>query len=155
MILYLDASALVKRYVSEAGSEEVLRRSAEAEAVGTSEISRAEVAAALAKAARLGLLGHEDAQFAHRAFGQEWADFVRLPVSEWVVGRAADLAWEHALRGFDAVQLAAALSWQRALDMPICFATFDRHLWSAATETGLIASPEDLPALLAAWKRRD
>lgn len=48
MILYLDASALVKRYVSEAGSADVnaliMQTGAEA---GTASISRAEVAAAI------------------------------------------------------------------------------------------------------------
>ena len=56
MILYLDASALVKRYVSEQGTKEVLTLTAAAEAVATSLVSRAEVAAALARAVRLGVL---------------------------------------------------------------------------------------------------
>ena len=52
MILYLDASALVKRYVAEPGSAEVSEAISRAEAIGTALISRAEVAAALAKAVR-------------------------------------------------------------------------------------------------------
>jgi predicted nucleic acid-binding protein len=48
MIAYLDASALVKRYVAEAGSTEVNGLISEAEALGTAVISRAEVSAALA-----------------------------------------------------------------------------------------------------------
>ena len=56
MILYLDASALVKRYVKERGSQEVIALTAAAGAVATSLVSRAEVAAALARAVRLGVL---------------------------------------------------------------------------------------------------
>ena len=52
MILFLDASALVKRYVAEEGSEEVEAWSLEAEALATTVISRVEVPAALAKARR-------------------------------------------------------------------------------------------------------
>ena len=52
MILYLDASALVKRYVAEPGSVEVNEAISRAEVTGTALISRAEVAAALAKAVR-------------------------------------------------------------------------------------------------------
>ena len=48
MILYLDASALVKRYVTERGSRETADVCAKAEIVATSLVSRAEVAAALA-----------------------------------------------------------------------------------------------------------
>ena len=51
MIVYLDASALVKRYVAETGSAEVASLISEAQAIGTAVVSRAEVAAALAQAA--------------------------------------------------------------------------------------------------------
>ncbi len=51
MICYLDASALVKRYVTEPGSKEVSWAIAEAETVGTAVISRVEVSSALARAA--------------------------------------------------------------------------------------------------------
>jgi len=74
MIVYLDASALVKRYVAEVGSVEVDRLIAEAESVGTAVISRAEVAAALAKAARLGLLPRDEAEAALQVFRAQWPD---------------------------------------------------------------------------------
>jgi len=153
MILYLDASALVKRYVAEPGSAQVLTKIADARAVGTVAISRAEVAAALAKAVRFGLLTSEVAQSAHQAFRQDWPDFVRLPVTEPLLERAATLVWDLGLRGYDAVQLAAGLSWQEALEAPVSFATFDRHLWAASGRAGLIPFPNDLPALLDSWKR--
>ncbi len=154
MILYLDASALVKRYVAEPGSEEVLRSIGAASAVGTAAVSRAEVAAALAKSARLGLLSREDAEAAHQTFRQEWPDFIRLPVTELLLEQAAGLAWNHGLRGYDSVQLAAAVSWQEALEASVAFATFDRHLWEAASHAGLTSFPADLPALLDAWKKQ-
>jgi predicted nucleic acid-binding protein len=47
MIAYLDASALVERYVAERGSTEVATLLREAEAVGTALITLAEVGAAL------------------------------------------------------------------------------------------------------------
>ena len=109
MILYLDASALVKRYVAEIGSDAVNEAIGRAEATGTSLISRAEVGAALAKTVRMGILTQEEAWEALRAFRREWPDLVRVQITEWVVARADDLAWEHGLRGYDAVHLAAAL----------------------------------------------
>lgn len=68
MIAYLDASALVKRHVDERGSRETLEFTARAEVVATSLISRAEVAAALAKAVRAKLLEEDEAREAQRAF---------------------------------------------------------------------------------------
>ena len=51
-LLYLDTSALFKRYVEEDGSEMVLARIADAPVVGTALITRVEVAAALANELR-------------------------------------------------------------------------------------------------------
>ncbi len=151
MICYLDSSALVKRYVSEPGSDQVLQAFATAEAVGTAVISCAEVSAALAKAARFGLLTLEQALSAYKVFRGEWVDFIRLQLTEFSIERAADLAWEHGLRGFDSVQLAAAATWQEALDAPVNLMTFDRQLWTAAKAVGLEPYPEDLPLLLESW----
>jgi len=153
ILLYLDSSALVKRYVSEPGSEEVLQQIGEAAAISTAAISRAEIAAALAKATRFGLLTREEAQLAYQAFRQEWPDLIRLRVTEPVLDRAADLAWDLGLRGYDSVQLAAAVSWQEALEKPVSFATFDQHLWTASRQAGLTSFPEDLPALIQGWKQ--
>ncbi|MEW5957212.1 MAG: type II toxin-antitoxin system VapC family toxin [Chloroflexota bacterium] len=148
MILYLDASALVKRYVAESGSTETGEAMARAEVIGTVIISRAEVAAALAKAVRVGALPLEEAAASLKAFRNEWLDLVRVEVTEMVITRADSLAWEHNLRGYDAVHLAAALVWQEAMGAPVTIATFDRHLWAAAERVGLAAYPNDLAALL-------
>ena len=53
---YLDASALVKRYVTEPGSREVIQLTTEAAGAATVLVSRAEVAAAFSRAVRLGVL---------------------------------------------------------------------------------------------------
>jgi predicted nucleic acid-binding protein len=50
MTAYFDASALVKRYVTEQWSVETAELSSSAQAVATSLVSRAEVAAAFAQA---------------------------------------------------------------------------------------------------------
>lgn len=145
MIAYLDASALVKRYVTEPGSKDVLALAAEAEVVATSLVSRAEVTAAFAKAVRVGILDANDGQRAQRRFSREWPDFVRVPVSEALVARAAHLAWDHGLRGYDAVQLASALMSQESIGQELLLATYDRQLWDAAPHVGLRAWPEKLP----------
>ena len=82
MILYLDARALVKRYVAERGSDEVIALTAGAAAAATSLVSRAEVAAALARAVRLGALDGEGGRRAQLRFSREWRDLVRVPVTE-------------------------------------------------------------------------
>jgi len=146
VILYLDASALVKRYVKERGSQAVIALTAAAGAVATSLVRRAEVAAALTRAVRLGVLNEDGGRRVERRFSREWPDLVRIPVNEALVSRAETLAWDHGLRGYDAIQLAAALTWQDSVGQDVVFATFDRELWDAAPRAGVQAWPEELTA---------
>ena len=146
MIAYLDASALVKRYLVERGSRETIALTADYEMIATSTVSRAEVAAGLAKAVRASLVTKNRAWSAQRSFAGDWADLVRVPVTEALVERAEALAWDHGLRGYDAVQLASALAWQESVGTEIVLATFDQQLWVAAPKAGVKAWPEKLPA---------
>lgn len=145
MIVYLDASALVKRYVAEAHSDGVCELIATADAAGTATISRAEASAAFARAARMGLVPREEATAAYQAFDADWENFVRLQITEPLIRRAAALAWDQGLRGYDAVHLSAALVWREALSEPVLLATFDRQLWHGAKTGGLVVWPADEP----------
>lgn len=145
MIAYLDASALVKRYIVERGSRETIALTAGAEMTATSIISRAEVAAGLARAVRTGLVNEAVARNAQRKFADDWPDLARVSVTEALVERAVALAWERGLRGYDAVQLASALTWQESVGEEIVLATFDQQLWEAAKRSGLKAWPDRLP----------
>jgi uncharacterized protein len=142
VILYLDASAIVKRYIRESRSKEAGALIDGAVAVATSMVSRAEVAAAFARAVRLGVLDDPAGRRAQRRFAGEWPDYVRIPLTEALVARADSLAWNHGLRGYDAVQLASALAWQDSIGQDVVLATFDRQLTKAGTAAGLRVWPE-------------
>ena len=143
-ILYLDTSALVKQYVQESGSREVQRLIKSADHSGTSLITRSEMAAALARAVRMKIFPAGEAEAAWNQFLGEWSTLSRLNVSKQIVDRAAALAWEFPLRGYDAVHLASAVLWQETLETQITLATFDRELWSAGSLAGLTVWPENL-----------
>lgn len=145
MIVYLDASALVKRYVAEAGSAEVGALIAEASALGTTVLSRAEVAAAFARAVRVKLVTRDAAASALKIFTADWEHLIRLQLTEALAARAGALAWEHGLRGYDAVHLATALFWHETLGEPVTVATYDRELWRGSHASGLAAWPSALP----------
>ena len=147
MIVYLDASALVKRYVAETGSAAVDGLIARADAIGTAVISRAEVSAALAKAVRMGALSRDEGQAALQVFTVQWPDLARLQLTEVILAQAGALAWDVGLRGYDAVHLAVARFWQSSLGEPVTLATFDRQLWEAGAAVGLSVWPEDLGRL--------
>ena len=74
MILYLDASAAVKRYVAEQGSAEVRQTIATATVVDIVVLGRVEIVAALAKAVRMRALSAMEAETARQVFRAEWLD---------------------------------------------------------------------------------
>src|SRR5262249_49509286 len=115
VIAYLDASALVKRYIAERGSREAIALMAESAMTAPSIVARDEVAAAFAKAARVHLVTEDRARSAQRSFAEDWPDLIRVPLTEALVERAEVLAWDQGLRGYDAVQLASALTWQESV----------------------------------------
>jgi predicted nucleic acid-binding protein len=131
----------VKRYVWECGSAEVENAIKEAEAVGTTTISRVEVLAAVAKAVRMRVIAEREARAAVRAFNKSWRDLVRTRITERLVEHAAVLAWDNGLRGYDALQLASAAAWQQALGRAVTLGTFDLRLSYAAQRVGLLVFP--------------
>ena len=144
-MLYMDSSALVKRYVEEEESPAVVARIAGAAIVGTSLITRIEVPAALKKAVRTGHMDPDEAEEAHREFLEDWPDLTRIRVTDALAARAGDLAREHDLRAYDAAQLAAALTWLEERADPedeVVFACYDIDLRRAATGEGLEMWPE-------------
>ncbi len=144
MILYLDASAIVKRYIDEPGSEDVAQWIGDADLVGTSLISRAEVSAAFAKAARMNLLTRPEAESCLHQFQADWLQYVRTQINEETVRRAGEVAWAYGLRGYDAMHLAAAITWQSALNSNITMVTFDGALAGASQAAGLRILPAEI-----------
>ena len=132
MILYPDASALVKRYIQEKASQDVNAWIEAADMVVTGLITRVEVAAAIARACRMKLITPDETLAALRQFRSEWESLQRLPITENTVARGEALAVEHNLRGRDATHLACALIWQETLGMPVTLASFDSQLIEAA-----------------------
>jgi len=144
MVLYLDASLLVKRYIQETGTEQVNSLFNQFSVFGTSLISRAEVAAALKKAVCVKVINKEEAKKALMEFRSEWEMFFRLPITETLITRADSLSWDYDLRGYDSVHLAAAILWQESIQKQVTIATYDRQLWKAAAEVGLAIYPDNL-----------
>jgi uncharacterized protein len=130
--LYLDASALVKRYVAEPGSEIVRDAMADADAWFMCRIGFVETYRAIGMAA-----GGRVAQ----RFVAEWPAFGSIEVDATLAEAAAGLAAASGLRTRDALHLAAALV------LPgeeLVLAAWDERLRAAARERGLRVLPESL-----------
>jgi predicted nucleic acid-binding protein len=142
-ILFLDSSAVAKCYVVEAGSQWIKAAldPAGENQIHVSLLAGVEVISAITRRRREGSLDTVAAAAAIRELRDDFEFlFQHVAVTEPVVERAMQLAEKHGLRGYDAVQLAAAVTLNdrcRALGMAITFVCADIALNSAATAEGL------------------
>lgn len=130
MNLYLDSSALVKRYVDEEGSATVRREMSRAGAWAVSQITFVELLRVIS-----------DAPAAARRARSEWPHFDVVAVSPPVCEAAVALATQHRLRSLDAIQLASAIT---AGSTQLSFATWDQRLHAAALAEGFRVLPDSL-----------
>jgi predicted nucleic acid-binding protein len=142
MNLYLDTSALIKHYIAENGSDYINDLIADASAIATALITRAEMAAGINRLLRMKYISPEHYSIALRDFRSDWNHYERISISEEIVARADSLTCEYPLRGYDSVHLAAVLTWQDSLGLPVALAAFDADLRDAAQKAGLQVLPE-------------
>lgn len=131
MILYLDTSALVKLYVEEEGTPDVEGWVRDCEMVATVRIAYAEARAAFARHRREQALTQALLRRVVALFDADWGRYTVLEVTDALVRDAGRLAERHALRGFDAVHLAAAAE-LREPGTTVAFGCFDGRLHRAA-----------------------
>ena len=129
---YVDASALVKRYVAEPGSDLVRHAMQEADGWFICRIGFVETVRAV---------GLSAGRPATRPVREEWPAFGVVEVDQTLAEHAAALAIDRDLRGLDSLHLAAALL-LRADDL--VFVTCYRRLHAAARAEGLSVLPETL-----------
>jgi predicted nucleic acid-binding protein len=137
VIYFLDASALVKRYVHEPGTDRVralVRRKAD---LAASRISIVEIRAALARGSRDGRVRADVAESLVQRIVPDLAEMRVVEVRSRVVDLAADLAWRRLLTAYDAVQLASAIHLARSTALALSFLCSDARLSEAAAAEGL------------------
>jgi predicted nucleic acid-binding protein len=143
-VYFLDSSALVKRYVVEPGTAWVqkLFLPSNNNRISAALISGAEVVAAVARRHRAHAIAGVDAARMILEFRADFfSDIGVIEIPPELIDEAMQLAERHALRGYDAVQLAAALAVQRhsyAAGLGLTLVSADRDLNAAATNEGLI-----------------
>lgn len=143
MILYLDTSSLVKLYIEEIGSPEVREQIESADSVATSVVAFAEARSAFARLAREGLVDVDELAAMRDGFRRDWDSFLKVRVLKRIYERAAELAEEHALRGFDALHLASYLELvdRAGNEEEVRFSAFDGRLSAAAAEASGESEP--------------
>lgn len=136
MIEYLDASALVKRYVEEAGSEHAATWLGH-RPCATSRWTQIEILSAVARRCREGSIAPDEREAIAAALEADLSGLFVVEVTPEVIATAKPLLMRHALRSGDAIQLASAqLLGQRTGDR-MCFRCFDLRLSAAARAEGM------------------
>lgn len=136
-MIYLDSSALIKKYVVEKGTPEVRRFFARGELLWTSKVSQAEVWSAFARRRRGGDLTAAQYRAIARSFEQDWRSFAVVELSDDVARMIRRLVERHPLRAFDAIQLASAIWAKQNLGEAVVFVGADEPLLKAAEAAAL------------------
>ena len=141
MILYLDTSALVKKYFKEAGSSEVILHWKKATAIATSSIAYAEAMASFYRKKREANIHRDVFHTLIQAFQQDWKSLICIQVNDDLNDMIDKVLSHHPLRGFDSIHLASALILHDAAPEDFVFACFDKTLAQAAVAEGLSPLP--------------
>ena len=133
---YFDASALVKRYVEENRSARV-RELLKGDDRATSRLTEAEIASALARRNREGLLDSVGHARAVKAMREDRQAIYIVELSPEVIELSIELIGRHPLRSGDGIQLASCVHLQLNLGRKVPLVAYDDRLIAAARAEGL------------------
>lgn len=149
-VYYFDTSALIKRYVQEKGTIWVtgLTRRSAGHDLNTVSLTGPEMIATFFRKARGGAITRVEAIKVASNFRVDWQQqYQVLFVSNSIINLAMTIAEKHALRGYDAAHLAAALELhqdRQAMRLPaLTFVSADVEQLQAAQAEGLVAENPD------------
>ena len=138
MNVFLDSSALAKRYIQEPGSDRLEGILSSASSLGVSVICVSEVVSALCRRRREGKLSRQAYLKAKQALFADIEDSSVVNVTDRVVARAVELLERWPLRSSDSLHVASAAEWSAEL-----FVSADERQCAAARAYGL--QVEELP----------
>lgn len=152
-VFYLDSSAVVKRYVAEAGSAWIINlfKPSSKNIIYIAQITGVEVVSAISRRLHGRSLTAKAANKAITRFRRDFQNKLRiLRLTDSVTTNAMLLAENHGLRGYDSVQLATALELEDRFlskSLPsIIFISADNQLnHSAQTERLTVDNPNNHP----------
>jgi len=146
-VYFLDTSALLKKYVRETGTEWVsaVMDSDENDCL-IARVTLVEAVAAVARRAKAGHLSRRQAEsILNKVMVELPSRVIVIEITAGVADQAMLMARTHALRGYDAIQLAAAVETRQATGLTqMRFVSADAELNLAASRSGfIVADPND------------
>ena len=132
MNVFLDTSALAKRYIDERGSDKVISLCQQADSLIVSVICLPELISTMSRLVRERKLGKAAYRKLKGDAVMDLADADICQITSDVLASVVSLLESHPLRAMDAIHVACALAVQ-----PDFFVSADRRQLSAARKTGL------------------
>ena len=137
MILYLDTSALVKRYFREPHTETVIKKWRQASQIVTSSVAYAEALAAFYRKQRESGFNNTLMNRVVKDLRADWAGFIRIQVNDELNAYIDEALTTYPLRGFDAIHLASAMIIYAKFQKELLFICYDQQLNAAAKKYDL------------------
>jgi predicted nucleic acid-binding protein len=142
MIIYLDSSGLVKKYIVEADSDQFARLWEMPVTVSISAVGYAEIMAAFGRRRREGSISEETYRTLVTTFKEAWFFLDVLDVSGRLNEIVDRLTYQYPLRGFDSIHLASAIEMRNISGQEVLFASADKRLRMTASQEQLSVYPE-------------
>src|SRR5215510_362658 len=108
-MVYLDSSALIKRFVAEKGSTYVDHILIRHRPISTSRISHLEISSCFARLKRQGSLTQKAHASVSKQLENEFLSYRTIEITRDLVAIARSLVEKYPLRSLDAIQLASAV----------------------------------------------
>ena len=130
-VYYLDSSLLLKRYLVEPGSEQVLKLLGTSSSIYTASLSFAEVLCAFKRSLKTHIINEKIFQDINLNFKTDWSTVNTLDFNHEAQSKVSEILKRVYLRGADTVHLSTALCLKQR-DFPVVFGTADKQLYMAA-----------------------
>lgn len=137
-VLYVDASALVKRYAEEPGTDAVLSLLTTANRIFTSKIAYVELLMTFSRKLAEGTVSEQQFSELHRRVDQDWYSWILIEVSDEILEIVKKRVVKHSIRALDAIHLSSALLARKLVGKKLTFVCSDQKLLEAAKAQGLI-----------------
>lgn len=142
-MIYLDSSALVKRYLEENGAVLMKEISSGASIIYTSKLTYPEMLSAFARKYKMGDISKSEFHRASNKFVADWGHFVVVEFQDELLPIINKIIKKHYLRGADSIHLSSALWLKHTVKENVTFVASDINLLKAAESERLhIVNPE-------------
>jgi predicted nucleic acid-binding protein len=142
-MLYLDSSAIIKLYISEDFSSEVINLVQNSKSLITSQFAYTEIHSAFSRLYRQKIIDYKLLEIIKFRFEKDWIYIKTLELNGLIIKRASELIYQHELRSFDSIHLAFVENLSNIIGSEFYFITFDKRLSKASIALNIQTLTDD------------